>query len=326
MATSGTVGVTKIKTAKVIEKAFRRCGLSPQQLTPEYVDNALEDLYMLLMSMATRGINLWCVEKNIIPTVLGQATYTLPIGTLEILDLLHARPFRREGDDTTDPLFFQTELTEAERVVRMGVSFSVLPTDSFVLQYSEDGIVWTTQLTVSQLPTETGIWNWYDLTQIVEAQFYRVQGAALGTVADLYLVGSVREIQITQFNRDDYANQPNKSFSSATITNFYFEKLMAPQITVWPIPQDDEQHIVLYRHRQVQDIGKLTEELEIPDRWFEAITWHLALRIAFEVPGVEPSRREEVKVMAGSMTLEVELGETDRGPINWVPDIGPYTR
>jgi hypothetical protein len=142
----------------------------------------------------------------------------------------------------------------------------------------------------------------------------------------MFLADTVREIAMAQFNRDDYANQPNKTTQSSTATNFYFEKLVNPQATIWPVPSDDTRHLILYRYRQIQDVGALTNELELPSRWAESITWHWALRLAFEIPEVTPDRRKEVQAMAASMVIEVEAGETDSAPTFFAPRIGVYTR
>jgi len=233
MATSGTVGQTKIPVSRLLEKAIRRCGLSPASLTAETVSNALETMFMFTMSLTNRGLNLWCIEQKEIPLVAGQATYVLPAGTLDLLNVLLMSP------------------------------------------------------------------------------------AASG--------GYV-EIPVTPFNRDEYANQPNKSFQSARPTNYWFEKLIEPQVTLWPVPSDDTKKLRVFVHRQPEDVGSLTNELEIPSRWLEAYTWHLALRLAFELPGVSAERLAAVQAMAQGMTLEVEGGETDSAPIYFAPNIGVYTR
>lgn len=233
MTTSGTIGTTVINTAKLIEKALRRCGISPASATVETLETAKEDLFMLLMSLSNRGLNLWCIDSQTVPLVAGQAVYVLPPGSLDVLNLVLATP---NGD------------------------------------------------------------------------------------------GTFRDLPVTQLNRDDYTSLPNKTQQSAVPVNFYFEKLRVPQITLWPVPSDSTKHLVLYRYRAIQDVGELSEELEIPARWLEAVTWHLALRLAFELPEVKPERATMVISMAQSMVLEVEGGETDSAPVYFAPNIGPYTR
>ena len=325
MATSGTIGTTLIKTASVLERAVRRCGLPPTAITAETASIALEDLFTLLMSISSRGLNLWCVDKQLIALIEGQASYDLPSGSLEVLNLLHASPQRVSGTDTSSPTLYQTELDDSTTVVRVGIKFSVAQSVPFTIQSSTNGIVWTTHRTVAIAPA-VGVWGWYDLDPGPTATFFRIAAAALSTVDDFYLATSTREIEITAFNRDDYANQPDKTVRSAISNNYFFEKLVTPRITLWPVPNDDTRHLVPFRYRQVQDVGALANELELPTRWFEAIIWHLALRLAFDLPGVTADRRTEIMQMASSMTFEVEGSETDSAPVYFVPRIGVYNK
>lgn len=327
MATSGTIGLTQINTAKLIEKSLRRCGLAPQVATPEIVDTSKESLFMLLLSLANRGLDLWCIDDQYIPLVAGQKTYVLPTGTTDVLNLLHCTPMRLDYQEEYGANDVTVEFAERTNVTQFGLLFSTLPTDPVEFQKSADGITWETIYTVSvdQLP-EVNVYGWYTLTQQAEEYQYRVISTNLGIAQDLYLTNTVREINITPFNRDDYASQPNKTFLSEIATNYYFEKLIDPQITLWPVPNDPIRYLHLYRYRQVQDIGTLTEEIEIPSRWYEAISWHLALRLAFEIPGIEQGRRAEVAQMANSMVIEVEGGETDNAPVFLAPNIRGYTR
>lgn len=308
MSTSGTIGVTRINTAKLLEKVTRRCGLSPQILTPEIVETALESLFMLLMSLSNRGLNLWCIDKQLIPLVAGQATYVLPSGTQDVLNLLYAAP---------------SPVTEGI-VVRFGVKFSTNPTTAWSLQTSPDNVTWTTVETYAVPTTSVGTYNWYDLDPAITANYFQV--VSNGVVEETLLSSGNKEIVITPFNRDDYSNQPNKTFQSGFVTNYYFEKLVNPQITLWPVPNDDTRCLVLYRYRQIQDVGSLTNEIELPSRWYEAITWHWSARLAFELPGVEDARRKDVLQMAQGMTIEVEGGETDGSPTFFAPRLGVYTR
>lgn len=138
--------------------------------------------------------------------------------------------------------------------------------------------------------------------------------------------GIFRDLPITALNRDDYSSLPDKTVQSAVPINYYFEKLREPQITLWPVPNDATKHLVVYRYRAIQDVGEIGDELDIPSRWLEAVTWHLALRLAFELPEVKAERVTLVQSMAQSMTLEVEGGETDSAPTYFAPNIGCYTR
>jgi len=327
MTTSGTIGNTVIDTAKLIEKSLRRCGLVPQVITPEIVQTAQEDLFMLLMSLSNRGLNLWCIDNELMPLTIGQKLYVLPVGTTDVLNLLHCTPMRLDYVEDYQADDVVATFTDATSVVQFGMIFSTLPTDEVLFQKSDDGITWETiqTITVDELPS-VDTYGWYPLEVQKAAYFFRIHSTDLGVADDFYLTNTIREINITPFNRDDYASQPNKTFASAIATNYWFEKLVNPQITLWPVPSDNTRYLHLYRYRQIQDIGTLTETIELPTRWYESICWQLAARMAFEIPGVEQARRAEVIQMAGSMTMEVEGGETDNAPTYFAPNIRGYTR
>ena len=327
MATSGTIGTTVISTAKLIEKAFRRIGLGPQLVTPEYAENAREDLFMLIMSLSNRGLNLWCIDQQTIPLVTGQKTYVLPPGTLDVLNLLQVRPFRLDYQEDYGVNEITVDFLDDTKVNFAGFKFDTLPTQPITIQSSDDGLVWTTLAIVAVADlSDLNTYTWVPLPLTTVAKHYRATSLDIGDPVDFFLSSTQREIPLTPFNRDDYASQPDKNFLSLTQTNYFFEKLVDPQITLWPVPENDSTYLHLFRYRQIQDVGSLTDQLEIPSRWYEAICWHLSARLAFELPEVDPARRQEVVQMANSMVIEVESGETDSSPTFFAPNIRCYTR
>lgn len=324
MATSGTIGRTTINTAKMLEKALRRCGLTAATVTPEIVDTAKEDLFMFLMSLANRGLNLWCIDKQLLGLGVGKGTYVLPVGTMDVLNLMQSTPTLDEGGvEVAGVDSCALSFTEDVACCRFGIKFGA-SIGLFTFDVSDDGLAWTTVLTNTDA-VDTVLYNWYDVDPAQTHKYFRVSCVG-GSPVEMLIATQYRDIPISQFNRDDYTAQPNKLFSSSTITNFYFEKLVNPQITVWPRPNTESQHMTLWRYRQIQDVGLLTDELEIPNRWLEPISWHLALRLSFEVPGVTPDRQKAIQQMAMSMVIEVEGGETDSAPTYFAPNIGVYTR
>lgn len=320
MATSGTVGQTIINTAKVLEHALRRCGLSPTVQTPEVVTIASECLYLLLAHYANRGLNLWCVERTLIGYQVGKKEYLLPVGTNDVLNELHCTPSLLTGVLAGNIL----TLDSSNTVVRIGVQFSVLPVADFILQTSTDGVAYTNQVSVTYTTvTDTGVIYWYDLDPSVVCQYVKVTG---GTASALYAANRVTEIPITPINRDTYQEFPNKDFQSGQVTSSYFNKTLTPSLTVWPVPDTATKHMSVVVHRQIQDVGTLTQQLAIPQRWFEATIIQLAFRLALELPGVDPGRVKILTELAEKFQIEAEDEETDSAPIYLRPRIAPYTR
>jgi hypothetical protein len=83
MATSGTQAFN-LDLSEIIEEAFERCGA---ELRTGYdMRTARRSLNLLFADWANRGINMWVIEQGSITLVPGQATYDLPIYTVDLLE------------------------------------------------------------------------------------------------------------------------------------------------------------------------------------------------------------------------------------------------
>jgi hypothetical protein len=83
MTTSGTAAFN-LNLAELVEEAYERAGL---QMRSGYdMRTARRSLNLLTIEWANKGINLWCIEEGQITMVTGQATYDLPIDTIDLLD------------------------------------------------------------------------------------------------------------------------------------------------------------------------------------------------------------------------------------------------
>ena len=83
MTTTGTTAFN-LDLIDLIEEAFERCG---SEVRSGYdFRTARRSLNLLTIEWANRGINLWTIEQGEIPMVTGQATYDLPVNTIDLLD------------------------------------------------------------------------------------------------------------------------------------------------------------------------------------------------------------------------------------------------
>ena len=85
MATSGSV-TFRTNVEEVISEAFERCGIDPQTRTGHHAKSARRSLNLLFSEFANRGINYWTITQNTLTLANGTANYTLPVGTIDILD------------------------------------------------------------------------------------------------------------------------------------------------------------------------------------------------------------------------------------------------
>jgi hypothetical protein len=83
MTTSGAA-TFNLELKDIVEEAFERCG---SELRTGYdLKTARRSMNLLFADWANRGINLWTIEQGQITLVQGQATYDLPVDTVDLLE------------------------------------------------------------------------------------------------------------------------------------------------------------------------------------------------------------------------------------------------
>jgi hypothetical protein len=328
MAYSGTVSQTKFNTRRVIENAARRCKLPPQSLSAEHVEVANDQLYLLLSDLSNRGIQLWCIEKQIYPLYDGVGTITLDTGTLDILNS-NLRTLQQVTGINTDTstsrqVFFPTPTF----VTTVGIKWTA-PAVPLSLQRSDDGVTWTTIQT--ETPTASaGEWTWFDLDSSVATPYFRVL-ATSGTLgfSRIYLANTPTEIPIARLSRDDYTNLPNKSFQSNRPLQFWLDRqVVQPVMYLWPVPSNnaEDYQIVIWRQRYIMDVGTMTEEIEVPQRWYDAIVSMLAAKLAMEYIEVDAQMIPMLDAKAKEALYFAQQEERDNSPMMILPNIAMYTR
>jgi hypothetical protein len=84
--------------------------------------------------------------------------------------------------------------------------------------------------------------------------------------------------------------------------------------------------MTVWYSRQIMDVGDLSGELEIPQRWFLAIQSMLAHQMSQELPGVDVARIQYLEGQAEKYLQQAEQEERDKSPIYFAPGIACYTR
>lgn len=162
--------------------AFQLIGIRPSSLLQEHVDSARTATNMLFARWGNEGVNLWCVDKVVVPLVAGQATYPVDSSTVVMLD-------------------------------------------AYITVGGYDRII---------MPV----------------------------------------------SRSEYASYPNKN-QEGQPTTFWFDRLLSPTVTLWPVPNGDQTSLSYYRVRRIQDANLAgAEEMDIPYLWLEAMIYGLAFRLA----------------------------------------------
>lgn len=328
MAYSGTVSQTTFNTRRVIEHAARRCKLPAQSLSAEHVDIANDNLYLLLSALANEGAPLWCIQKTIYPLYEGVNYVTTDSGTVDILNA-NLRWLQEVSGTNVDTATTRiTEFASPTAVSTLGIFWSAasVPVE---FSRSDDGVTWT--IIQSEVPNVgAGEWSWYDLDSSVSAKYFRVR-ATSGSLgfSQIYLGNTPTEIPLARLNRDDYTNLPNKSFQSNRPLQYWLDRQsLSPVMNLWPVPNNAAtvMQVVVWAHRHIMDVGTMTQEIEVPQRWYEAIVSMLAAKLAMEFIEVDPNITPVLDAKAQQALYIAQQEERDNSPINIAPSIGAYTR
>ena len=357
MAYSGTVGTTVINVQTLIDHGARRCGKLAEELTSEQVLSARESLYFFLSNLANRGIQYWAIDKKVYGLNADQYIYSLPVGAVDALNVLYRTLNRptgtyassaggtaaNAGDSDLDTYCQQTS-ADGNISIDYGTdnpiyagSIGFMPyiggsgtaVWNYVFECSADGSTWSTLYTGTDVAVTNLQWVWQDIDPGADVQYYRMRATDGTTLAirELYVGNNSREIQMSRLNRDDYTNLPNKNFTGNQPYQFWLDRTIPQQtMYLWPTPSDPFIQMTVWYSRQIMDVGALTNELEVPQRWYEAVLFNLAHRMSLELPAVSMDRVNYLEKMAAQFLQEAENEERDKSPIYFAPNISVYTR
>lgn len=360
MAVSGTISQTQFPTRKVIDHAFRRCRLATQLITSEHMQIAQDVLYLLMSELVNKGIPLWCIDKQILPLYEGSTEVTCPDGTVDVLNL-NIRQLQRitgttsasegtadfatDGDvatactQTTPGGNIIIEFDSATSISNLGILPNATSTWSIAIQTSADAVTYTTVYANTQFAAVAGEWQWIDLYDInstiegietndVLAVRLLATAPTVLDVAEFVVANNPSEIPMARINRDDYQSLPDKTFQGRPVQFWLDIQRDTPVIRLWPAVQLQYTfyQLVLTRKRYLMDVGTLTETLDFPQRWFEAVVSELAARLCLEIQEVNAELLPILRGAADRAMTTAWNGEEDSSPTFFRVNLSPYTR
>ena len=355
MAYSGTTGRTKINVDQLISYAFRDAGKIAEEVTPEYINAGKQALFYNLQNLSNLGVNLWLLENQLYGAVTAQQQLYLPKTVIDVREANWVYVINSQAseylplDNPTSPAAFEQNLdlvaTSTVGENWLGLQYQLsqpvfyvgfnghavdggTQTYNFAYEVSNDGIVWTT---VEQLPETTlkdRQWAYYNIAITPNHLYYRLRETVAPTFSVRQIVFSTSQqvIPLARLNRDDYWNLPNKQFPSVRSLQYWFDRTIEPSMYLWPVPNNDFQMFQLIVEVQMEDVGSLTNELYIPDRWLPSVQASLSHKIAMQVPGVDPGKIAYLEAYADKLFMQASNEERDKSPIYFQPNISYYTR
>lgn len=355
MAYSGTINQTKVNVAQLIEYAFREAGKTAEEQTPEYINAARQALFYILQSLSNKGIDLWMIKAVLLGAQQAQTVLPLPAGTVKILEAnwrYLQTPQISEALPTDNPdaynLFNNTDLSlyatttalknyfgwdyqQSQIITQIGFN-AYAPggsaTYNFVLETSNDGTTWSEAQTVPEVTLADKEWYYFQLDLTPGFLYYRLRETVATTVSLRAIQPSYvqQDIPLAPLNRDTYYALPNKQFQSQRSLQYWYNKGVEQSMYLWPIPQDNFQCFQIVIEQQLQDVGSLTNELYMPNRWLNAVQSMLSHKLAKQLPGVDLARIQYLEAQANLDLNDAGNGEEDNAPIYFQPNISYYTR
>jgi hypothetical protein len=339
----------------LIDHAARRCGKLAEELTSEQLVTAREALGFVMTNLINIGIQYWAIEKEVIGLTADKYIYSLPVGANDVLNALYRTMNRPTGSYSTSAggtvanvadndvdTFCQQTSANGNISVNFGTdnpvyagSIGVLPyvsgggsaTWTFTLEYSTDGSTWNTLENVGTVAVTDNQWLWYDIDPGQTVQYYRIRASGGTTLAlrEWFVGNNAREITMSRLNRDDYTNLPNKNFTANQPYQFWFNRTIPqPEIYLWPTPSDPFVQMTVWYSKQIMDVGELTDELQIPQRWYMATLAMLSHQLALELPNVPLDRVQYLENQAEKYLNQAEQEERDRSPIYFAVNLSVY--
>lgn len=370
MTTSGVVTGNTVTIRQILDHAFRRAGKSPQRVGSEALTIARELLDGLLSEYCAVGFPLWTRTYSILSVRQGDALVSTPVGTVDVQSAFWRTLMTYRGaciltNNAGNTSLFSGQASSDVSVpgpnpsvtVNFGAAtevdtIGILPgaggsyTTGLTVLTSPDGTTYTEAQTIPETTYVAGTWAYYDLNPVVTAQYVRVRL----TSSDPWVLNQMNfglangyEIPLGPLSQDDYYNLPNKTFPSNQ-PNSYFDGRTAagPVLNIWPVPNEGAFYngtVTALMRRYTQDAGDLTNTLEVPRYWIEAVQWRLAVRILDEMPddiipgmasmtetaAMRGQRYERVVKNAEKAEAIAWGEERTRAPIRIAPNIRSYT-
>jgi len=131
-------------------------------------------------------------------------------------------------------------------------------------------------------------------------------------------VSTQADLTITRISEPTYATIPNK-LTQARPIQIWIERLNTPRFTVWPVPDNSTQYILVYwRLKRIQDAGNGVNTMDMPFRFYNAMVAGLAYYMGMKIPGA--IERLQTLKMQYDEAWELAAGEDrEKAAVRFVP-------
>jgi len=135
---------------------------------------------------------------------------------------------------------------------------------------------------------------------------------------------SANDLFITPMSRTEYASINNKA-SPGRPTTYWFDRLISPTITLWPVPNNASFTLSYYRCIQMQDANLAGGETpDLPYRWLDWFIAGLAHRLSRTYSTMEMEKQRKADAVEAWTIAATQ--DTENVPLSLKPTISTYYR
>lgn len=167
-----------------------------------------------------------------------------------------------------------------------------------------------------------------NLWTVTETVLPLVQGTSSYTlnedvidVLDMALRRDGTDYELNRISRSDYLDFPDKT-SQGRPSQFYFNRQVAPVITLWQTPENSTDQLVYYYVRRIEDVNTLANTTGIPFRFYPCMVAGLAYYLAIKRA---PERVQMMKSIYEEEFQRAAFEDVDKVPLVLRPS-ARYTR
>jgi hypothetical protein len=302
MSTTGT-STFNLDVNDLIEEAFERCG---KELRSGYdFRTARRSLNLLTIEWANRGINLWTIEQGQIPMVTGQATYPIPVDTIDLMDTV----IRTNNGVQSNQIDINiSRISESTYMTLPNKLAQGRPIQVWINRQSGQENLSTALLNGNISSTTTTI-NLTSTAGIASSGFIKIDNETIS-------YPNVNGNQLINCARGQNGTTAASHISGSAIT---VQNL--PSINVWPTPNapGSQYTFVYYRMRRIQDAGSGVYVQDIPFRFIPCMVAGLAYQLSTKLPDVDMNRIPMLKADYEQQFQLAAEEDREKAPIRFVP-------
>lgn len=341
--------------------AFERIGIIGNDQTPLQVQSAIMSANLELSSWPGRGINFWLIQQCMFSLYPNQPIYVLPQYTIRVFEVVATQPSRLNIGGTAFSTaggvaancFDPTQTAGCTQIAANGsigydygagntnsifyVGITPLATSTYTLkvEYSFDAVNWIPVYIAPSQSYAAYQTTWFVIEQALNARAWRITetGGATLAIQQIYFsqpsnAGSGDRL-LSAYSRSEWLSIANK-MNTGSLGGYYFDQStlapsLSPTLRLYPVPGPSsplpQTNILYTNYRYAQDVTKMFQNAELPQRFYDALVAGLSARLALKFA---PDKYSLMKSEAIESYRTAAATDYENVTLRFNPDMGQY--